>query len=56
MIFAYEGLLFDVEQRLGAEYAGKVVFATSHSHSARAQFTGHAPLKLGSGQLRDRVY
>ncbi|MDQ3367278.1 MAG: hypothetical protein M3680_17790 [Myxococcota bacterium] len=56
MIFAYEGLLFDVEQRLGAEYAGKVVFATSHSHSAWAQFTGHGPLKLGSGQLRDLVY
>jgi len=56
MIFAYEGLLFDLEQRLGAEYAGKVVFATSHSHSAWAQFTGHAPLKLGAGQLRDRVY
>ncbi len=56
MIFAYEGLLFDLETRLGPVYAGKIVFATSHSHSAWAQFTGHAPLKLGAGQLRDRVY
>jgi neutral ceramidase len=56
MIFAYEGMLFDIEERLGPEFAGKVILATSHSHSAWAQFTGHAPLKLGSGQLRDRVY
>ncbi|MBA3452161.1 MAG: hypothetical protein H0T42_03570 [Deltaproteobacteria bacterium] len=55
-IFAYEGMLFDIEQRLGADYAGKVLLATSHSHSAWAQFTGHGPLKLGAGQLRDVVY
>ena len=55
-IFAYEGMLFDLEQRLGAEYSGKVMIATSHTHSGWAQFTGHAPLKLGSGQLRDVVY
>src|SRR5687767_1615935 len=56
MIFAYEGMLFDIEERLGPAFAGKVILATSHSHSAWAQFTGHAPLKLGSGELRDRVY
>lgn len=56
MIFAYEGMLFDIEEKLGPEFAGKVILATSHSHSAWAQFTGHAPLKLGSGELRDRVY
>ncbi|MBL0214406.1 MAG: hypothetical protein IPQ07_11015 [Myxococcales bacterium] len=55
-IFAYEGMLFDLEQRLGPDYAGKVIIATSHSHSAWAQFTGHGPLKLGSGELRDVVY
>jgi neutral ceramidase len=55
-IFVYEGMLWDLEQRLGPEYAGKVLLATSHSHSAWAQFTGHGPLKLGSGQLRDIVY
>ncbi|MDQ3340545.1 MAG: hypothetical protein M4D80_35755, partial [Myxococcota bacterium] len=56
MIFAYEGMLYDIEERLGPAFAGKVILATSHSHSAWAQFTGHAPLKLGSGELRDRVY
>jgi len=56
IIFAYEGLVFDLEQRLGTGFAGKVLLATSHSHSGWAQFTGHGPLKLGSGELRDLVY
>jgi neutral ceramidase len=56
VIFIYEGMLFDLEQRLGADYAGKILLAASHTHSGFAQFTGHGPLKLGSGQLRDLVY
>ncbi|MEO8701220.1 MAG: hypothetical protein ABI867_14310 [Kofleriaceae bacterium] len=56
IIFAYEGLVFDIESRLGPELAGKIMLVTSHSHSGWAQFTGHGPLKLGSGQLRDIVY
>ncbi len=56
IIFTYEGMLFDLEQRLGADFHGKVLLAASHSHSAWAQHTGHAPLKLGAGQLRDLVY
>ena len=55
-IFVYEGMLYDLEQRLGAQLAGKVIIATTHSHSAWAQFTGHGPLKLGAGQLRAIVY
>lgn len=55
-IFTYEGMLFDLEQRLGPDYHGKVLLAASHSHSAWAQFTGHGPLKLGAGELRDVVY
>ena len=56
VIFLYEGMLFDLEQRLGPEFHGKVLLAASHSHSAWAQHTGHAPLKLGAGELRDVVY
>ncbi|HWO17348.1 MAG TPA: hypothetical protein VNO30_01185 [Kofleriaceae bacterium] len=56
MIFAYEGLVYDVERELGADFAGKVLLATSHSHSTWAQFTSHGPLKLGAGQRRDLVY
>ncbi len=55
-IFVYEGMLFDLETRLGPELHGKILLAASHSHSAWAQFTGHAPLKLGAGELRDVVY
>lgn len=55
-IFVYEGMVYDLEQRLGAEYAGKVLISASHSHSAWAQFTAHGPLKLGAGQMRQLVY
>ncbi|MDB4958862.1 MAG: Alkaline ceramidase domain protein [Myxococcales bacterium] len=56
MIFVYEGMLYDLEQRLGPEYAGKVIITSSHSHSSWAQFTGNGAIKLGSGQLRQIVY
>ncbi len=56
IIFTYEGMLFDIEQKLGPQFAGKVILASSHSHSGWAQFSGHSPLKLGSGELRDIVY
>jgi neutral ceramidase len=56
MIFTYEGMLFDVESKLGPQFAGKVILSSSHSHAAWAQYSGHAPLKLGSGELRDIVY
>ncbi len=56
MIFTYEGMLFDIEQKLGPQFAGKVILSSSHSHAAWAQYSGHAPLKLGSGELRDVVY
>lgn len=56
MIFVYEGMLFDLEQRLGPDFAGKVILAASHSHSAWAQYTGHGPLKLDAGPLRQLVY
>jgi neutral ceramidase len=55
-IFVYEGMLFDLESRLGPQFTGKVIIAASHSHSAWAQFTGHGPLKLGAGQMRQLVY
>jgi len=56
IIFVYEGMVFDLTERLGSEFAGKVMIAVSHSHSGWAQFTGHGPLKLGAGQMRELVY
>lgn len=52
----YEGMLFDVESRLGPGFAGKVVIAASHSHSAWGQQTGNPIYMVGLGELRDRVY
>jgi neutral ceramidase len=54
--FVYEGMLFDLEARLGAEFAGKVLLASSHTHSGWAQHSGHTALKLGGGELRDLVF
>ena len=56
MIFAYDGLVYDLESRLGPDFAGKVILATSHTHSGWAQFTSHGPLKLGAGQMHQLVY
>src|SRR5438067_155412 len=56
MIFAYDGMVYDLEDRLGSDFHGKVILATSHTHSGWAQFTSHGPLKLGAGQQRDLVY
>jgi hypothetical protein len=54
--WVYEGMLFDLEQRLGPEYAGKVILAASHTHSGWSQYQSHGPLKLGSGEMRQIVY
>jgi neutral ceramidase len=55
-IFVYEGMLFDLEDRLGADFHGKVLLASSHTHSGWAQHSGHSALKVGGGELRDLVY
>jgi len=56
LIYIYEGMLFDLEQRLGPEYAGKIILASSHSHSAWSQQYFSGPLQLGSGIFRQLVY
>lgn len=55
-IFAYEGFVFELEERLGPEYRGKVLLSTSHSHSAWAQYTTNTPLKVGASEARKIVY
>lgn len=54
-IFAYEEWVYETERRLGPGFRGKVLISTSHSHSAWSQFTGHSPLKVGSGEFREIV-
>ncbi|MBZ0231464.1 MAG: hypothetical protein K8M05_03880 [Deltaproteobacteria bacterium] len=55
-IFAYEDWVFELERRLGPAYRGKILISTSHSHSSFSQFTGHSPLKLGSGEFREIIH
>ena len=52
----YEGLLFDVEERLGADFHGKVILSASHSHSAWGQQTGSFIFQVGLGPFRELVY
>jgi hypothetical protein len=54
--WVYEGMLFDLEHRLGPDYAGKIILAASHTHSGWSQYQSQGPLKLGSGEMRQVVY
>lgn len=53
---AYQGLLHELESRLGAEYAGKILIATSHSHSSFANWEGHGGLQVGFGPFRRPIF
>lgn len=48
-----------IEERLeevhGESFAGKVLWATSHTHSGFAQYTSNTILYLGLGQKRDEI-
>jgi neutral ceramidase len=55
-IFTYEGLVYELEQRLGAAYRGKILVTSSHSHSAWMQYSDHDVLKGGGGNFRRRVF
>lgn len=56
LAFSYQGFVHDVEAELGPEYSGKVMVATSHSHSSFGNFTGHSLLTGGAGRFRSSVY
>ncbi|MEP6864220.1 MAG: hypothetical protein ABJE66_26610 [Deltaproteobacteria bacterium] len=56
LIYIYEGMVYDLEQRLGPDFAGKVILTSSHSHSAWAQHYYGGPLQLGGGIFRQLVY
>lgn len=52
----YEGLLFDVEERLGDDFHGKIILSASHSHSAWGQQSGSFIFQVGVGPFRELVY
>ncbi|MCA9610972.1 MAG: neutral/alkaline non-lysosomal ceramidase N-terminal domain-containing protein, partial [Myxococcales bacterium] len=53
---SYQGFVHDVEASLGPEYSGKVIVATSHSHSSFGNYSGHSGLTVGFGRFRSTVY
>lgn len=53
---SYRGLVRDIELALGDDYSGKVIVATSHSHSVFGHFTGSQAFFLGFSEFRREVY
>ncbi len=53
---SYQGFVHDVEAALGPDFSGKVLVATSHSHSSFGNYSGHTGLTAGFGPWRSHVY
>lgn len=51
----YQGLLFGLEERLGPEFAGKIIVSASHSHAAWANYTVDG-MQTAFGGFRRTVY
>ncbi len=49
-------ITFELEERLGDDFAGKVLFATSHSHSAWGHYGSNSALQVGIGRRRAHAY
>ncbi len=55
-IFGNDAITFAVEERLGADFAGKVVWASTHTHTAPEQYSSDLKLQVGGGELRQRNF
>jgi neutral ceramidase len=53
---SYQGFVHDLEAELGPEFSGKILIATSHSHSSFGNYSGHSALAVGFGRWRSSVY
>ncbi len=53
---SYQGFVHDVEAALGPAFSGKVIVASSHSHSSFGNYSGHTGLSVGFGVWRSHVY
>jgi neutral ceramidase len=56
LALADDWITYELEERLGAEFAGKVIFATSHSHSAWGHYGSNSALQVGIGRRRAHAY
>ncbi len=52
-IFSDDTITHTVSERLGAEFAGKVIWASSHTHTAPEQYTADSKLQVGGGRMRE---
>jgi len=59
-IYSFDGIVSEITERLEAETGldlyGKVVFATSHSHSSWGTFSGDQGFYLGGDRFNDEVF
>jgi len=51
-IFADDTITHDLAGRLGPDYAGKVIWTTSHTHTAPEQYSADSKLQIGGGVFR----
>ena len=56
LALADDWITYELEERLGPELAGKVIFATSHSHSAWGHYGSNSALQVGIGRRRAHSY
>lgn len=54
--YIFEGMVWDLEKRLGDSFDGKVLISASHSHSSWGHFSAHSAYQMGSGVFRETVY
>jgi len=54
-IFGDDSLTFAVAERLGPAFAGKVIWASSHTHTAAEQYSADSKLQVGGGRKRQLV-
>ncbi|MCB9597826.1 MAG: neutral/alkaline non-lysosomal ceramidase N-terminal domain-containing protein [Sandaracinaceae bacterium] len=54
-IFADDTITHEVTSRLGPELAGKVLWTTTHSHTAPEQYSADRKLQVGGGPVRGSV-
>ncbi len=55
IIFADDTITHEVTERLGPELAGKLLWTTSHSHTAPGSFSADLKFQVGAGPIRERV-
>ncbi len=56
LALADDGITFAIAERLGPEFAGKVIFLTSHTHGGMSQYTADTRLALGLSVFRRAVF